>query len=362
MTYWSDFVSYSAKTRVLWVDPHHPDEANIQTAAQVIRDGGLVAFPTETVYGLGANALDAQALERIYLAKDRPNTDPIIAHIAQLDQLNDLAVHIPQEIVTQLANHFWPGALTLVLKRAPNVPENIATGLPTIAIRMPAHPVARALILASGVPIAAPSANTFTRPSATTAQHVLEDLQDRVDIVLDGGETNIGLESTVLDLTNPATPIILRPGGVLLDDLRKILPNVQLAPRYLKTDEATSSPGQMLKHYSPRAKIKLFTGPLYSVLLAMKETALAHQKRGEKVGLLIANEDCHHLAEYGIVHSLGKRDDLKAISHNLFAGMRQLDSQKVDVILTRDFGRTGLGAALWDRLLRASEGRVIEVQ
>jgi len=362
MIYWSDFVSYSAKTRVLWVDPHHPDEANIQTAAEIIRAGALVAFPTETVYGLGANALDANALARIYSAKERPATDPIIAHIAQLDQLNDLAVTIPQQIVTALAQHFWPGALTLVLKRAPNVPDNIATGLPTIAVRMPAHPVARALILASGVPIAAPSANTFTRPSATTAQHVLEDLQNRVDIVLDGGETNIGLESTVLDLTNPDTPIILRPGGVLMDDIRKVLPTVQLAPRYLKTDEATSSPGQMLKHYSPRAKIKLFTGPLYSVLLAMKETALAHQKRGEKVGLLIATEDCHHLAEYGIIHALGKRDDLKAISHNLFAGMRQLDSQKVDIILTRDFGRSGLGAALWDRLLRASEGRVIEVQ
>ncbi|MDX2075538.1 MAG: L-threonylcarbamoyladenylate synthase [bacterium] len=355
-------MSYSAKTRILPVDPQHPEEANIQIAAQTIRAGGLVAFPTETVYGLGANALDAQALDRIYLAKDRPSSDPIIAHIATLAQLHSLAIDVPEQLVALLAEHFWPGALTLVLKRAPHVPSNIATGLNTIAVRMPAHPVARALILASGVPIAAPSANTFTRPSATTAHHVLEDLLDRVDIVLDGGETNIGLESTVLDLTNPQTPIILRPGGVLLDDLRRILPSVQLAPRYLTTDEATSSPGQLLKHYSPRAKIKLFTGPLYSVLLAMKEMAQSHQKRGEKVGLLIATEDCHHLADYGIVHALGKRDDLKAISHNLFAGMRQLDSQKVDVILTRDFGRTGLGAALWDRLLRASEGRVIDVQ
>jgi L-threonylcarbamoyladenylate synthase len=362
MSSWSDFVSYSAKTRILRVDPQHPEEANIQIAAQTIRAGGLVAFPTETVYGLGANALDAQALDRIYLAKDRPSSDPIIAHIATLAQLHSLAIDVPEQLVALLAEHFWPGALTLVLKRAPHVPANIATGLNTIAVRMPAHPVARALILASGVPIAAPSANTFTRPSATTAHHVLEDLLDRVDILLDGGETNIGLESTVLDLTNPQTPIILRPGGVLLDDLRRILPTVQLAPRYLTTDEATSSPGQLLKHYSPRAKIKLFTGPLYSVLLAMKEMAQSHQKRGEKVGLLIATEDCHHLAEYGIIHALGKRDDLKAISHNLFAGMRQLDSQKVDVILTRDFGRTGLGAALWDRLLRASEGRVIDVQ
>jgi L-threonylcarbamoyladenylate synthase len=362
MSNWSAFVSYFAKTRILQVNPNQPDDENIQIAAQIIRDGGLVAFPTETVYGLGANALDADALDRIYQAKERPASDPIIAHIAHIDQLHQLAIHLPLHLVTPLAERFWPGALTLVLHRAPHVPSNIATGLNTIAVRMPAHPIARALIIASGVPIAAPSANTFTRPSATTAQHVLEDLQDRVDVVLDGGETTIGLESTVLDLTNPQTPMILRPGGVLVDELRAILPNIQLAPRYLKTDETTSSPGQMLKHYSPRAKIKLFAGPLYSMLLAMKETAQSHLNRGEKVGLLIANEDCHHLTGCGIVHPLGKRDDLKTISHNLFAGMRYLDSQKVDVILTRDFGRSGLGAALWDRLLRAAEGRVIDVQ
>lgn len=359
---WSNFVSYFAQTRIFHVDPHQPDADSIAIAADVIRAGGLVAFPTETVYGLGANALDEHALARIYLAKERPANDPIIAHIADLSQLATLAVDIPMPIVTQLADRFWAGALTIVLKRAPHVPANIATGLATIAIRMPAHPIAQALIRASGVPIAAPSANTFTRPSATTAYHVLEDLQNRVDIVLDGGETTIGLESTVLDLTNPQQPIILRPGGVLMDDLREVIPNVQLAPRFLQSDEASASPGQLLKHYSPRAKIKLFTGPLYSVILAMKETAQAHQRRGEKVGLLVAQEDCHHLTECGIVYPLGKRDDLKTISHNLFAGMRQLDAQKVDVILTRDFGRVGLGAALWDRLLRAAEGRVIDVQ
>lgn len=360
---WSNFVSYSAKTRILPIDPHHPDEASIALAAQVIRTGGLVAFPTETVYGLGANALDEQAINRIYLAKQRPANDPIIAHIANLSQLRDLAIDIPEHLVVPLAERFWAGALTLVLKRAPHVPANIANGLQTIAVRMPAHPVAQALITAAGVPIAAPSANTFTRPSATIAQHVLEDLIDRVDILLDGGETTIGLESTVLDLTKPEAPTILRPGGVLIDDLREVIPNVQLSSRFLQSDQETSpSPGQLLKHYSPRAKIRLFTGPLYSVLLAMQETAQSHQRRGEKVGLLVAQEDCHHLAEYGIVHSLGKRDDLKTISHNLFAGMRYLDSQKVDVILTRDFGRVGLGAALWDRLLRAAEGRVIDVQ
>lgn len=362
MSNWSAFVSYFAKTRILQVNPNQPNDENIQIAAHIIRNGGLVAFPTETVYGLGANALDGDALDRIYQAKERPTSDPIIAHIAHIDQLHQLAIQIPLHVVTRLAERFWPGALTLVLHRAPHIPANIATGLNTIAVRMPAHPIAHALIAASGVPIAAPSANTFTRPSATTAQHVLEDLQDRVDVVLDGGETNIGLESTVIDLTNPDIPIILRPGGVLLDELRAILPNIQLAPRYLKADEATSSPGQMLKHYSPRAKIKLFAGPLYSMLLAMKETAQSHLNRGEKVGLLIANEDCHHLTDFGILYPLGKRDDLKTISHNLFAGMRYLDSQKVDVILTRDFGRSGLGAALWDRLLRAAEGRVIDVQ
>lgn len=347
-------------TRVLCVSPENPEPDVIAAAAEVLRDGRLVAFPTETVYGLGANALDEAAIQRIYAAKQRPSNDPIIAHIANTDQLRQVAVDIP-DVAYQLAERFWPGPLTLVLKRAAVVPAVIAAGLETIAVRMPSNKVARALIDAADVPVAAPSANTFTRPSATTAQHVLHDLGGRVDLVLDGGATTIGLESTVLDLTGGA-PKILRPGGVTMDDLSAMFPGTSFALRYTESDEANVSPGQMLKHYAPNAQMNLFSGPLYSVLVAMKDSAARCVEAGQSVGFLVAKEDAPHLGDKGVVRVLGKRDDLKTISHNLFAAMRDLDELGVDVILARDFGRSGLGVALWDRLLRAAEGQIIDVR
>ena len=355
-------MTYNANTRIFNIDPANPDFEAITQAGDVIRKGGLVAFPTETVYGLGANALDSEALNRIYLAKARPSSDPIIAHISDDSQLNTLAIDIPK-ITYRLSRFFWPGALTFVLKRAPDVPDNIATGLDTIAIRMPSHPIARALIQSAGVPIAAPSANTFTRPSATTANHVLEDLNGRVDIILDGGATTIGLESTVVDLTQ-GEPIVLRPGGITMEHLREIVQDIQLSPRYLKMDNqpASGSPGQMIKHYSPNAEIMLFTGETDTVIAHMQKTACNLKEIGKRVGVLGADEDYRYFADDADVKTLGSRDDLEAISHSLFAGMRMLDGLQVDVILVRDFGRKGLGAALWDRLLRAAEGKVIVVE
>ncbi len=350
---------YSAHTRIFTVDPQQPQADAIAQAAETLRQGGLVAFPTETVYGLGANALDSAAIDRIYRAKARPTSDPIIAHIYTLAQLDTLAIDIPAA-ARQLAARFWPGALTLVLKRHPNVPPNIAAGLATVAVRMPAHPVARALLAATDLPVAAPSANTFTRPSATTAAHVLEDLRGRVDIVLDGGPTTIGLESTVLDLTAD-TPVVLRPGGVVMEDLQTVLPQVQLAPRYLGTDERSVSPGQMLKHYAPRAVLTLYTGSRQAVLSAMQQATREHITAGRRVGVLVTDEDRAAFHGLALVEALGPRDDLPAISHRLFAGLRSLDALNVDVILASDFGQAGLGAALWDRLLRAAEGRVVTV-
>ncbi len=351
-------------TTVLKIDPESPEPFLIDRAAALIRQGRLVAFPTETVYGLGADALDRAAISRIYEAKQRPAGDPVIAHIHEQAQLPALSIDTP-EAAFALAEHFWPGPLTLVLRRAPQVPDNIASGRDTVAIRMPAHPVARALLAAAETPIAAPSANRFTRPSATTAQHVMEDLDGRIDLILDGGPTNIGLESTVVDLTGPA-PVILRPGGLVIDALRAVIPSVTLLPRYSGDDALEVAPGQMLKHYSPNAHVCLFRGPLYTVLLAMQAAAREHIETGAIVGMLVADEDRHHLEKdldpAVIISTLGPRNDLRAISHNLFAGLRYLDSCPVDVILTRGFGREGLGAALWDRLTRAAEGHVIEVR
>lgn len=350
---------YTTKTRVLKIDSRQPDAAIIREAAAVVRAGGLVAFPTETVYGLGANALDANAISRIFSAKQRPAADPVIAHIVDRAQVDRLAINIPPSAYP-LADTFWPGPLTLVLRRAPNVPANIAAGLDTIAVRMPAHPVARALIQAAGVPIAAPSANTFSRPSATAARHVLEDLDGHVDVVLDGGTTTIGLESTVLDLTGE-TPLILRPGGITLEALRRLLPDARLSPRFVDTDTAAASPGQMLKHYAPRARVIVYTGDINAVLATMRQTAQQRIDSGERVGVLIADEDAALFNSRVIVQKLGSRHDLTAIGQNLFAALRHLDAQGADVILTRDFGRDGLGAAVWDRLVRAAEGNIVQV-
>jgi len=356
-------MAHHIETRVLQVNPQHPQADAIRTAADVIQAGGLVAFPTETVYGLGADALNAQAVARIFAAKDRPTSDPLIVHIGAVSQLEQLAVEIPPAAY-QLAQAFWPGPLTIVLKRAPHVPDAVAQGRATIAIRMPAHPVAHALIVAAGTPIAAPSANTFTRPSATTAHHVLEDLIGRVELVLDGGEASIGLESTVIDLTH-TPPLVLRPGGVLVDDLSRWLPDVRVKPQYLKPDDESlgASPGMMIKHYSPRARVMLFDGPLNVVHVAISDSAhrlIANQKR---VGILATDDEAEQYTQLGArIIALGPANDLSAIARRLFSAMRALDAQGVDVILVRGFGREGLGAAIWDRLLRAAEGRVITVE
>jgi L-threonylcarbamoyladenylate synthase len=290
-------------------------------------------------------------------------------HIYDAKQLDLLAIDIPPS-ARQLAAAFWAGPLTMVLKRAANVPSNVAEGLNTIAVRMPVHPVAWALIKAAGFPIAAPSANTFTRPSATTAAHVLEDLNGRVDLVLDGGAATIGLESTVIDLTTP-TPVVLRPGGITLEELLKILPNVELGAKYIEMntnqtelhEEAMPSPGMLLKHYSPRATVMLFDGAHAVMMVAMCDTAHRLIANGKKVGILTAEEDAPQFTELGArIISLGKGDDLPQVGRVLFGAMRALDAQGVDVILVRNFGQEGLGAAIWDRLVRAAEGRVIRVQ
>lgn len=353
-------MTYSTQTRILQVNSQQPEVVPIQIAADVIRRGGLVAFPTETVYGLGANALNADAIARIYDAKQRPANDPLIVHISDVAQLDRLAINIPAQ-ARQLAQAFWPGALTLVLQRAAHVPPSIATGRETVAVRMPAHPVARALIAAAGTPIAAPSANTFSRPSATTAQHVLDDLAGRVDVVLDGGEATIGLESTVIDMTQ-TPPVILRPGGILMDDIRRIVPAAQAHSQYLTSDEASSSPGLLIKHYSPRARVMLFDGAPEVVRVAMSDTAqrlIANQK---KVGILALDEEAEQFTRLGArIISVGSLKDLNVIARRLFGALRALDAQQVDVILVHGFGTEGLGTALWDRLLRAAEGRVIRV-
>ncbi len=348
------------KTIVLKVNPQHPDPASIARAAAIIRRGGLVAFPTETVYGLGADALNAQAVLGIFHAKERPAHDPLIVHIADPEQLREIAVQIP-DVAWTLAQEFWPGPLTLVLYKAPQVPSEVTAGGNTVAVRLPAHPVARALIRQAGTPIAAPSANRFGHVSPTRAEHVLRDLGGRIDLILDGGSTPVGVESTVLSLIS-SPPVILRPGGVSREALAHCLGPVVLRSEITARNQPALSPGMTLKHYAPSATLRLYAGERATALRAMHRVAEQYLRAGHQVGLLLVDEDVPAFRDLpAVVQNLGSVTDMATVAHRLFAGLRALDEAGVTVILTRDLGTEGLALAIRDRLTRAAAGQVILV-
>jgi L-threonylcarbamoyladenylate synthase len=348
--------------RVLSVDAEHPDRQAIAEAAAVIQAGGLVAFPTETVYGLGANALDPVAVERIFAAKGRPADDPLIVHVASVDGLAEVADltgvgrSAPLEMLAALARRFWPGPLTLVLPRGARVPTGVTAGRDTVAVRVPDHPIARALIEAAGRPIAAPSANLFARPSPTIARHVLADLAERIDLVLDGGPTRVGIESTVLDLTRPH-PRVLRPGGVTSEQLRDVL-GQELDTRPVTANDP-ASPGTAERHYSPRARVDLFEQIDAAGLAAH---ARARAAAGERVGVLLWDDDASDVTPVPglLIEPLGPREGGETAARRLYAALRSLDDRAADVVVVRMPEPIGLGSALRDRLRRAASGRVLD--
>jgi L-threonylcarbamoyladenylate synthase len=326
-------------TTVLRLTPDRPEPDAIAAAAARLREGGLVAFPTETVYGLGVAALDAAAVRRLFEAKGRPADDPLIVHVADASGLAALVAERPA-IVDALAARFWPGPLTIVLRRSPVVPNEVTAGLDTVAVRVPAHPVAHALLTAAGIPVAAPSANLFSRPSPTQASHVLEDLDGRIDMVLDGGPTQVGVESTVLDLSG-GVPEVLRPGAVTLDLLRPLLPDVRLRGA-ASSSGPQRSPGLLDRHYSPRAPLTLYEGPLESVLGRIRMDVQGAEAAGRRVGLLVPD------------------DDAAVTAARLYATLRALDASGVDEIFARlPPSRDGLAEAVADRLRRAAAGRIV---
>lgn len=313
-------------------DPVDP----IERAARLLRHGGLVAFPTETVYGLGADALVDAAVERVFAAKQRPAHDPLIVHLAGVEDVGLVVSEWP-DAAAALAEAFWPGPLSLVLARQPSVPARVTAGGPAVAVRVPAHPVARRLIRAAGVPIAAPSANRFGRISPTTAAHVVEELGDRIDLVLDAGPTPLGVESTVVDLTG-AVPLLRRPGGVTLEDLRRVIPRLEVAHRsVVAAGRAASAPGELIAHYSPATPVVLV-----------------------EAGDDVVDQLVERSAAAGIVaRRLVLGPDSSIAAQQLYATLRAADRVDTDVVLARPVDPDGLGRAVNDRLYRAAHGRIV---
>ena len=352
-------------TRVLAVDRDRPDPLAIEEAATAISEGRLVAFPTETVYGLGANALDLAAVARIFEAKERPATDPLIVHIAHIGQLPLVASRV-SPAARKLGLAFWAGPLTLILPKAAAIPDIVTAGLPNVAVRVPAHRVARALMEMAGVPVAAPSANRFSKPSPTTAAHVVADLDGRIDLVLDGGATDIGLESTIVDCS-VEPPVVRRPGGITLEQLREVVPEVQLQVGRAGSDGPQVSPGQLLRHYAPKAPLTLYEGEAGAVVVRMAADARTAVAEGKVVGVLAPEEDLLAIAPLiaaqartGRIETrpYGSRADPARAAQQLFAALRSFDETAVSTILASSIGAEGLGLAVRDRLFRAAEGRL----
>lgn len=349
------------KTEILKLDSVNPDPDKIKHAAEVIRAGGLVAFPTETVYGLGANALDAAAVQNIFTAKGRPADNPLIVHIVETSELSKLTDNIPPVAYT-LMDRFWPGPLTMIFNKSKAVPGIVTAGLDTVAIRMPSHPIAKALISESGLPIAAPSANASGKPSPTTAQHVIEDLYGRVDVIIDGGCTNVGLESTVLDVTS-TPPSILRPGGITAEQLEHVLQKIDIDPALVSQknyDAIPRSPGMKYKHYSPKAEVIIIQGSLDKIVEKINKLAARYAAEGKKVGIL-ATEQTKSSYLSGNIISMGDRSNPETIAANLFRDLREFDEKNVDVVLAEAVDSSGIGFAVMNRMSKAAGYNIIKV-
>lgn len=348
-------------TQIIKIEPEHIDEEKIMTAAEILRQGGLVAFPTETVYGLGGDAENPLASEKIYAAKGRPSDNPLIVHICDYSQLEEIAAELPPE-AKKLSDAFWPGPMTLIVKKNGRIPHETTGGLDTVAVRFPSHPVANALIRLSGRMIAAPSANTSGRPSPTRAEHVIHDLNGRIDAIIDGGSVQIGLESTIVDLTEEV-PTILRPGYINKQMLEQVVGEVRVDPGILGAENVhvrPKAPGMRYKHYAPKGDLKIVSGDEDRVVSEINRLTSKGIADGKKVGI-IATEETKNRYSQGIVVSIGDRTDEYEIAHNLFAVLRKMDEYGAELIFSEEFSTPKIGNAIMNRLLKAAAHQVIEV-
>ena len=327
---------------------------DIDIAADIIKNGGLVAIPTETVYGLAANALDGKAVSKIFKAKGRPMDNPLIVHVSCIEEIDKLVSEIPPQ-AKKLANTFWPGPLTIILKRSNIIPAEVSAGLDTVAIRLPNNDVTRKLIKIAGVPLAAPSANTSGSPSPTSANHVLHDLDGKIDAILDAGDCRVGLESTVITLTSPV-PTLLRPGGITVEELRNVLGNVEIDKAVIdKVDslETVSSPGMKYKHYSPKTKIIIVDGDNESFI------KYVNSRSSDKVAALCYIDDQPKLNVKTV--TFGKMNDYNMQANELFSALRKIDDLNVNIVYARCPKKSGVGLAVYNRLIRAAGFEVVKL-
>ena len=347
-------------TRIETLDKNRIDENIIKEAGDILKEGGLVAFPTETVYGLGANALNKEGATKTYAAKGRPSDNPLIIHIARMEDLDVIAKNVP-DMAKKVAEKFWPGPLTMVFEKTDLVPYETTGGLETVAVRMPSEEIALALIQAGGGFVSAPSANTSGRPSPTAAEHVAEDMTGKIEMILDGGSVDIGVESTIVDMT-VIPPMILRPGAITKEMLEEIVGEVVVDKTILNADSkvAPRAPGMKYRHYAPKAELSVVEGRLDMVVSFINTMVKEKMDAGYKVGV-IATEETLNQYKDGVIKCVGTREDEMTIAGHLYGILREFDGDEVDYIYSESFEADGIGSAVMNRLLKAAGHHVISV-
>lgn len=357
---WLALEGAGMETQIVKLSEENIDIDRIKEAGIILKNGGLVAFPTETVYGLGGNALNSESSGKIYAAKGRPSDNPLIVHISKLEDLPFIVTNIP-EAAYRLAEKFWPGPLTMIFPKADCVPNATTGGLATVAVRMPSNPIARALIDAAGGYIAAPSANLSGKPSPTQAKYVIEDLKGRVDMIIDGGDANIGLESTIVDLTGEC-PIILRPGYVTEEMLLKVIGKVDTDQNIIDANskEPPKAPGMKYRHYAPKGNLTIVEGQEARVLAYINEKIREQKRSGKKTGV-IATSETVTAYQADSIKNVGKRNDEATIARRLFGILREFDDENIEIIYAEAFERKGMGQAIMNRLLKAAGHQVIQL-
>lgn len=348
-------------TKVIRMDEQHIDMAGIRKAGEIIRNGGLVAFPTETVYGLGGDALNPESSKKIYAAKGRPSDNPLIVHIADMEAMAPIVSEIPEN-AKRLAEAFWPGPLTMILPKSDLVPYETTGGLDTVAVRMPVHKVAREFIRAAGGYIAAPSANRSGRPSPTVAKYVAEDMDGRIEMIIDGGDVEIGLESTIVDLTVPE-PMILRPGYITKKMLEKVLVRVEEDCTLMRADsgQAPKAPGMKYRHYAPKGELTIVTGAEDAVIAYINEQLEQQRQKRKRTGVIGTDRTIERY-HADVCKSAGNREDEGTIAKELYRILREFDDDSVEVIYSEAFDTSGIGQAIMNRLLKAAGHKVVNIQ